>query len=79
MPAAAAKALPLDFSRHHPVRCLWCGRELQSNVIARRKVFFEEHSHDAFPAFKSTRPRRMTIATTLRVDLDLLDDNPWQP
>ena len=38
MPAAAPGTLPLDFSRRYPVRCLWCGRELQSNVIVRRKV-----------------------------------------
>ena len=42
--------LPLAFSRRHPGRCLWCGRELMSHVVALRKAFIEDHSQDDFPS-----------------------------
>ena len=43
--------LTASFSQRHPLRCLWCGIELQSNQISRRRAFIEEHSHDDFPAW----------------------------
>ncbi len=49
--------LDLVFSRAHPVRCLWCGRELQSNVIAHRNSFVASHSHDDLMIFPTCRSR----------------------
>ena len=70
--------LDLVFSRAHPVRCLWYGRELQSNVIAHRNAFVASHSHDDFPNLPFRR-RRVETKTREQVALDVIDDNPWQP
>ena len=73
--------LDLAWSRRHPVRCLWCGVELQSNVLKIRREFIETHSHSEFPELPdSVRRQAMKIVTVReRVALDLIDDNPWQP
>lgn len=55
--------LPLLFSQRHPVRCLWFGRKLQSNVIAHRKAFVENHSHDDFPDLPNILQGRSNVKT----------------
>ena len=76
MPAFGPGTLPLPFSRRYPVRCLWCGRELQWNVVATRKAFTEEHSHDDFPELPEMPKGRNNMKTREQVALDLLDDDP---
>ena len=61
------------------MHCLWCGRELQSNVMAHRKAFIEQHSHSGFPCLPEIQKGRCSMKTREQVALDVLDDNPWQP
>ena len=61
------------------MRCLWCGRELQSNVVRFRKAFIETHSHSVFPNLPDIQKGRCIMKTRAQVSLDMLDDNPWQP
>ena len=79
MPVSGFDTLPLPFSRRYPVRCLWCGRELQSNVIAHRNTFIEDHSHTEFPSLPDIPKGRYNMKTRDGIALDILDDNPWQP
>ena len=85
--------LELCWSRSNPCRCLWCGRELRSNVTALRRAFVAAHSHDEFPILPehlmAGRPEMVTADTDIEiqvdqyelvyVDIDLIDPNPWQP
>lgn len=69
------------WSKRHPVRCLWCGEELQSNVAAIRKAFVARHSHPDFPDLPNSDWHRgkQPMRTRMLIRLDLIDDNPWQP
>ena len=69
MLASVPGHLPLSFSRGHPVRCLWCGRELQSNAVALRQAFIKDHSHDDFPSLPDIEKGKHMMKTREQVAL----------